>query len=192
MYDKNIIKFVFNGKERFFRYNPELSVIVHEVAQYTEFLEKTEIADAQIYHNLDKEFNTRVVVDLLGYDVVNRHTELRHYIYFKVYRNDVQTVRGLLKQGVYRVIGGIQTKYGDMALVYLGKRRYKPTVFMRTSYRPYIFWLPFNDVHEYILNKIEYDSFYKQFVDDIYRDAINDVVADKRRLSESGLHDKYT
>ena len=173
--------------EKRFTYVRDEDVIIPSDGGETTYSRRIEIDDFIILHNLDREFDLRVTVELLSYDLVNRHAKLRGVINLMKYRNWIQDARYRLLRVIeedkqeYDVVGGLHTPYGDVTLLYLGDYRRKPLVLLNTRVRRYIYLPLVKDVQFFLIDKVK-PNIQKETVDNALKLAYNELKRDKRSV----------
>lgn len=177
----------YGNLEKRFTYVGDEDVIIPSSDGEASYSRRIEIGDYTILHNLDKEFDLRVTVELLSYDLVNRHSKLRGVINLLKYRNWIQDVRYQLLRVIdggkdeYDVVGGLRTPYGDVTLIYLGNRRRKPLVLLNTRVRNYIYLPLVKDIQFFLIYKVK-PNIQKERVDNVLKSAYNELKRDKKSV----------
>ena len=177
----------YGNLEKSYAYIKDEDVIIPSDVVETTYSRRIEIGDFTILHNLDKEFDLRVTVELLSYDLVNRHSKLRGVINLLKYRNWIQDARQQLLRVIeegkheYDVIGGLKTPYGNVTLLYLGNYRRKPLVLLNTMMRIYIYLPLVKDIQFFLIDKVK-PGMKKETVDDALKLAYNELKRDKRSV----------
>ena len=175
-----------NLEKRFTYVKDEDVIIPSDIVEDT-YSRRIEIGGFAILHNLDREFDLRATVELLSYDLVNRHTKLRGVINLLKYRNWIQDARYRLLRVIdegkdeYDVAGGLHTPYGDITLLYLGDYRRKPLVLLNTRVRNYIYLPLVKDVQFFLIDKVK-PNIQKEAVDNALKLAYNELKRDKRSV----------
>ena len=177
----------YGNLEKSYAYIKDEDVIIPSDVVETTYSRRIEIGDFTILHNLDKEFDLRVTVELLSYDLVNRHSKLRGVINLLKYRNWIQDTRYQLLRVIdegkndYDVVGGLHTHYGDVTLIYLGDRRRKPIALLNTRVRNYIYLPLVKDVQFFLIDKVK-PNIQKETVDNVLKSTYNELKRDKRSV----------